>query len=1294
MGRLSQVKNRLLGKSKPDGGSKGSSGVSSPSATPPTAPVLPSVSAPASASEIPSDPIIAHPPPKQIVLSAPQHRNAIPPSPDPQPAPPTASNPATSPSHDVDPWGTAYKIFQEREPELTADYAKHLASVQGDPAASTDLSVPRSVESIVTQLLEDREKKQWRVSLLGRDIKIREQAEKLAKFLLWSDSIVKDALSAQPYAQLAWSGLLTSGATQNEAMLKGFNSIGDVQVYWRICEETYLQSEHRQHYQRLVEPLAKLYSYIIEYQARVICHLSRAQLSRAWQSVAGWKDWDRAAEIDKLSKDCSGCIVQLNEGEIRERWKCQLQDIQQSRTILGEIRGILERGGRQTQRIYEDQKERALLQDLASDYEGDKNFNPQKVEGTCEWFLNDDRFRKWRDSNTSSLLWVSAGPGCGKSVLSRALIDEHRLSTKVTTSTVCHFFFKDGDDRRMYSTNALCAILHQLFAQDPTGSLIGGALPSHKNYGEKLTQNFSELWRILLECVRSSDTGEVVCILDALDECDRNSREELINKLKDFYCQPHHLSHSSSKLKFLITSRPYDDLEAYFGNFLTTKYLRFDGDDKSADIGREINLVIDERVNQVMVTFAADDRHKISERLKSMENRTYLWLYLIFDIVKENLSRYGKRSGIERLLSDIPSQVSEAYEKILSRSQDEVQTDILLRIILAAAQPLSLDDANVALTLALQEQRFASFAAVKSELWPRDNFRSIVKNLCGLFISVYDSKLSFIHQTAREFLTNPERQRKWEGRLNMPKSHSTMSLVCLHYLLLPDLATSDEEHSFLPYAAIHWPLHHISQEDVIADQSRKDARMLCNVVGEARVWAPNYLQRRYFVWQSWTDLALASYLGLRLVVEDILAKEKIDVNAQCGGHGTALCIASKGGYKEIVEMLLGKGADVNARGVYYGTALQAASAGGHKEVAEILLGKGADVNARGGRHSTALYEASARGHKEVVEMLLGKGADINAEGGKFGTALQAASAGGHKEVAEMLLGKGADVNAQGEYYGTALQAASAGGHKEVAEILLGKGADVNARGEYYGTALYEASARGHKEVVEMLLGKGADINAQGGEFGTALQAASAGGHKEVVEMLLGKGADINAQGGEGHKEVVEMLLGKGADVNTEGGKFGTALQAASAGGHKEVAEILLGKGADVNARGGQHSTALYEASARGHKEVVEMLLGKGADVNTEGGKFGTALQAASAGGHKEVAEILLGKGADVNARGGQHSTALYEASAGGHKEVVEMLLGKGADVNAEGGYYGTALQAASAGGHKEVVQILLDYHAE
>jgi ankyrin repeat domain-containing protein 50 len=804
-------------------------------------------------------------------------------------------------------------------------------------------------------------------------------------------------------------------------MPKGFNSIGDVQVYWEICEKTYLRSSHRQDYQDLIEPLAELYSHIIEYQARVICYLSRAQLSRAWQNVAGWNDWaGKAGEVGTLTERCSSYIPPLQEEEIRERWNRQLQEIQESRAILKEIRHILEEGGIHTRKMYEDQKERELLQDLASDYEGYKNFNPQRVVGTCEWFFNDDRFYKWRDRNISSLLWVSAGPGCGKSVLSRALIDERRLSTNVTTSTVCHFFFKDGDERRMYNTNALCAILHQLFNQDPSGSLIEKALHSHKYYGKALAQNFSKLWEILVTCAESSDTGEVVCILDALDECDRNSRAVLLNTLKDFYSQPQHLSDLSSKLKFLITSRPYDDLESYFGEFLTTEYLRFDCDDKSADIGREINLVIDERVNKIAGNFTAIDRQKISERLKSMENRTYLWLYLIFDTIKEKLSLYGKRSSIERLLSNIPSQVSEAYEKILSRSQDEEQTEILLRIILAAAQSLTLDEANFALTCALQEKRFASHAALESELWPRDNFRSIVKNLCGHFISIYNSELSFIHQTAREFLIHPERQGTWQGRLNMLKSHSTISRSCLHYLLLPDIVPCEDSpeknkrHPFLPYAAANWPLHYISQEAAAADQSRKDARMLCNTVGhQTSIWAPICLKRSFREWDSWTDLSLASYLGLKLVVEDILLKEKTDINMRVGHGTTALQEASAGCHKEIVQILLDKGADVNLVAGAWGTALQAASLGGHKEIVQILLDQGADINLVGGFRGTALQAASLGGHKEIVQMLLDQGADINLVDGSGTIALQAALLGGHKEIVQMLLDQGADVNLVG-----------------------------------------------------------------------------------------------------------------------------------------------------------------------------------------------------------------------------------------------------------------------------------------
>jgi hypothetical protein len=74
----------------------------------------------------------------------------------------------------------------------------------------------------------------------------------------------------------------------------------------------------------------------------VICHLSKAQLSRAWEDVSGWNDWDGKVEnILSLSKRRSDLIPVANEAEVRRRWSHQLQEMQESRIILNEIRQAL-----------------------------------------------------------------------------------------------------------------------------------------------------------------------------------------------------------------------------------------------------------------------------------------------------------------------------------------------------------------------------------------------------------------------------------------------------------------------------------------------------------------------------------------------------------------------------------------------------------------------------------------------------------------------------------------------------------------------------------------------------------------------------------------------------------------------------------------------------------------------------------------------------------------------------------------------------------------------------------------
>jgi hypothetical protein len=665
--------------------------------------------------------------------------------------------------------------------------------------------------------------------------------------------------------------------------------------------------------------------------------------------------------------------------ETRNNRDSLLQEIRESRSSPDEICNVLKADTSSNQKNYEDQNERNLLQALASDYEDDKNYNPLRVPGTCEWFFQGNEFRNWRDSDRSTLLWISAGPGCGKSVLSRTLIDENRLSTNVTTSTICYFFFKDGDERRMSATNALCALLHQLFIHDATGTLIQNAVVSHRNHGTNLANNFSELWRLFLQCVSSPELGEVVCLLDALDECNGDSMEQLLRNLEELYSKPQ-LSSSISKLKFLITSRPYDRVEKSLQNFPdTTAYLHFDGDDKSAEISHDIDLVIDAKLQKVARNFRESDRQMISKQIKDMENRTYLWLHLTFDIIEQSPSAYSRRSDVKELLSGLPSKVSDAYEKILDRSRNELQTRTLLEIVLGASRPLSLDEANIALTMALNQDGFDCYASLEADLWPQDDFKSVVKNLCGLFINVYDSKLFFIHQTAREFLTDSHQGEKWKGRLSMTESHKRMALVCLSCLTHLDGQGSAME------IRARFPLAQYSAENWM-DHSRPtetESEVLDRVL-------------KFFLQQT-----QAYAYWWKLFDPDLPWLDDRDYEM-----GPPLYYASLLGLQRTTQVLLDKGADINAQGIR-ASALQQASHAGHEGIVKQLLAKGADVNAQGIRGS-ALHLASYAGHEEIVKQLLAKGADINAEC-KYGSApLHLASLKGHEGIAKQLLANGAD----------------------------------------------------------------------------------------------------------------------------------------------------------------------------------------------------------------------------------------------------------------------------------------------
>ena len=71
-----------------------------------------------------------------------------------------------------------------------------------------------------------------------------------------------------------------------------------------------------------------------------------------------------------------------------------------------------------------------------------------------------------------------------------------------------------------------------------------------------------------------------------------------------------------------------------------------------------------------------------------------------------------------------------------------------------------------------------------------------------------------------------------------------------------------------------------------------------------------------------------------------------------------------------------------------------------KEIVELLIAKGADVNVKDKQGSTTLHWAAYHGHKEIAELLIAKGANVNAKTKIGRTPLDAAFP--HPEIADLL----------------------------------------------------------------------------------------------------------------------------------------------------------------------------------------------------------------------------------------------------------------------------------------------------
>jgi ankyrin repeat protein len=164
-----------------------------------------------------------------------------------------------------------------------------------------------------------------------------------------------------------------------------------------------------------------------------------------------------------------------------------------------------------------------------------------------------------------------------------------------------------------------------------------------------------------------------------------------------------------------------------------------------------------------------------------------------------------------------------------------------------------------------------------------------------------------------------------------------------------------------------------------------------------------------------TPLHVACLHG-QLAAVQVLIDAGADVNAKNSygafTPGDLGAVFSSSSHQDPVSLLSVHGVDTRDMKNGYTPLHLCLFANRHKEIMQLLVAKGADVNARASSGATPLYFAVLRDQPDDVKFLIDKGADVNLPDAYGGTILDAALQLQYGSMIQILVDHGADVNAK------------------------------------------------------------------------------------------------------------------------------------------------------------------------------------------------------------------------------------------------------------------------------------------
>ncbi|OJZ86645.1 hypothetical protein ASPFODRAFT_218505 [Aspergillus luchuensis CBS 106.47] len=991
-------------------------------------------------------------------------------------------------------WDQAYKNL---DPGLVERYEELLAKQRqeiNDDSCKNGTNRQQDLDIIINHGLHQAE-----IQRTG----VQEGLAQAASWILSVKDFIGEAVKASPEASLAWAGvcivlpLLTNPQSAAQANKSGFTYItGRIRYYVELERILWSTSSRSSDHTGLKEQfnanIVKLYEEILRFEVKSVLRFHRSWQRNFAGDIFQPEDWNGMVssikDLEKLvQQDAATISTEVSRRHLNEVEQSTRHNFESMQKLLPLAQRHLEvdmealnlqRQMHEEALSDKEQKCRQLFRlarnEEDSSYELYKSRVDDRLEGTCEWFLEQPHFNQWLD-NDRGLLIVSADPGCGKSVLAKHLID-NVLPQCNPSATICYFFFKDGDQNTQ--KQAICALLHQIFTNKP--DLIKLAMNVIDDNGQETVNVVTKLWDIFSRVIKDPAMGQTIFVLDALDECKDSELVGLTDNIKSIQTD------GGTRARFFLTSRPYENVISEFQELIDhSPHIYIPGENESDKIGQEVNIVIKHRVERLArkKRLSAPIQSYLEERLLRMEHRTYLWVHLVFEYFETHSFRKVKE-GIDRVFIDkLPKDVNDSYCKILSKSEDMDMARKAFCIMLAASRPLTLTEMNIAVNLDLDSDEL--------DLESDEDFQASLRSWCGLLLTVNNKKVFFLHQTAREFLAqkNGFGRCSERGPIDAKEAEGVLAISCITYIdkFMPrahqtksaeDLTSIDINRDFSKYSADEWSSH-IRAAALEDDQNLEPIlTRICDPKSDvfaswcgSEPWAGGN-ETRNTLW-------MAAKFGLTSVVKRILQNEEIEdawnyIMKQRISHVAASC-----------------------RNV---------------EVLNLLLDcKKLDWRGKDQHGYTPLFRALFSNHVASVRCLLNSGkADVRDECRKF-TPLIHTLLFSSDEMVEMLVHtEGIDVN--GSFGGkNALTVAVEERRHNLVKLLLDMEAvETNPSSLGSITPLFMAVMQDDEAMVKLLLDSGRiDLNQQcerGGITGTALKIARSYELPRMVELLVEAGA--------------------------------------------------------------------------------------------------------------------------------------------------------------------------------------------